>query len=251
MKVVAIIPARLASARFPNKPLVKIHGHSMIEHVYRRAECAALVDEIYIATCDEEIAVETKRFGGKVIMTSSSHSRGTDRVAEAAEKVEGDLIFNIQGDEPLIDPDSIDESIALMKNNGFPCLNWITPINDREAFLSKNIVKAVIDKNKRILYFSRQPIPSSREGGPNCAYKQLGAYLFRKDFLLQYAKWPERPLEQAEKVDMLRILEYGFAIEAFITKDLVGVDIPENLSLVERLLLKDPLHTSLFKAGCR
>lgn len=251
MKTVCIIPARMKSSRFYGKPIAKILGHPMVEHVYKRVQLAQHVDEVYVATCDREIAEVVEQFGGQVIMTSDKHVRGTDRVAEAALNIEADIILNAQGDEPLIDPDSINESITLMKNSGFQCLNWITPINDREVFLSQNIVKTVIDKDKKILYFSRQPIPSSCEGTPNCVYKQLGVYFFRKDFLLRYAKWPERPLEQAEKVDMLRILEYGFAIEAFIAKDLIGVDTPENLSLVEQLLLKDPLCNSLFKAGCR
>jgi len=251
MKVVGIIPARLASTRFPGKPLVKIHGKPMIEHVYRRVQCANLIDELYIATCDEEIAVETERFGGKAIMTSSAHTRCTDRAAEAAKKINADIVINIQGDEPLIDPDALDESISIMKNNNSQCLNWITPISKWEVFISRDTVKAVVDKDNKILYFSRQPIPNcGREDFKN-AFKQMGVYVFRKQFLLQYASWREMPLEKAEKVDMLRILEHGFAIDAFITKDMIGVDTPQDLSLVEQALLEEPLYNRIFKTGCK
>lgn len=245
--VVGIIPARMASTRFPGKPLVKIQGHSMIEHVYRRSMMAKTIDKVYIATCDDEIANAAKGFNAEVIMTSTAHTRGTDRVAEAAEKVQADIIINIQGDEPFIDPDSLDASVALMENNEFQCLNWITPINEWGVFISQNTVKTVIDNDNKILYFSRQPIPSSCEGSLEKVFKQMGVYLFRKDFLLQYASWPETPLEIAEKVDMLRILEQGFSIKAFITKDMIGVDVPEDVSIVEELLVADTLCSEIFK----
>jgi len=184
-------------------------------------------------------------------MTSSAHTRCTDRVAEAAENIDADIVINIQGDEPLIDPEAIDESISIMKNNKFRCLNWITPIKEWEVFISQNTVKTAIGKDNKILYFSRQPIPTSGQENLKNAFKQMGVYIFRKQFLLQYSSWQEMPLEKAEKVDMLRILEHGFDIKAFITKDMIGVDTPEDLSLVEQILLEDPLHNKIFKTSHR
>lgn len=248
MKVVGIIPARLASTRFPNKPLAKILGHSMIEHVYRRAETAKYIDELYIATCDDEIAKKTREFGGKTIMTSSSHTRGTDRVAEAARKVKADIILNIQGDEPLVDPEALDGGIMEIKNKSdIQCVNLVTPINNWKFFIDHNIIKATLDKNNRILYFSRLPIPSSTKEDFKAAFKQIGIYIFRKEFLLQFSNWKETSLEMAEKIDMLRILEHGFPIGAFYTKDMVSVDTPEDLFFVEEILSKDPLYQRIFK----
>lgn len=247
MKVVAIIPARMASTRFPGKPLAKINGHPMIEHVYRRVLCSKQIDELYVATCDAEIADEIKRCGGKVIMTSPSHVRGTDRVAEAAQKIKADIVINVQGDEPMVDPARLDEAIAFMKKRkDIRCLNLVAPIKDWSFFVSKDVVKVTLDKDNRILYFSRQPIPNCEQQNFRNAFKQIGIYLVYRELLLKFSRWAETPLEKTEKVDMLRFLENGSRIYAYISKDMVGVDTPQDLSLVERMLLEDPLYQQLF-----
>ncbi len=245
--VVAIIPARLASTRFPNKPLAKIHGYSMIEHVYRRTRCAKTIDEVYIATCDDKIAHLVQRFGGEVIMTADTHTRGTDRVAEAATKVNAEIILNVQGDEPLVGPESLDAAVSYMKmHQDLQCINLVSHIKDWDVFIDQDVIKTVVDQNNNVLYFSRQPIPTSKKNDFGDALKQIGIYLFRKPFLLQFTSWQESPLEKEEKIDMLRILEKGVRIVAFQTKDMVSVDNPRDLAVVEKLLLEDPLYHKLF-----
>ncbi len=248
MKVAGIIPARLASSRFPGKPLAKILGKTMIEHVYRRAKLAGSIDELYIATCDREIAEEADKFGCKYIMTSPAHTRGTGRIAEASQQIEADIILNIQGDEPLINPEALDKSISIFKKNKkICCMNWISPIRDWDIFVKQNIVKTAVDRNNKIMYFSRQAIPTSSPGSLNNAFKQMGVYIFRNELLLQYARWNEAPLEKLERVDMLRILEHGYPIEAFITNDMVGVDTKEDLIEVEKILKKDLIYRRIFE----
>lgn len=252
MKVVAVIPARLASTRFPGKPLAKIHGRSVIEHVYRRVQCATLIDEVYLATCDKEIANEVERFKGNVIMTSSLHTRGTDRVAEAVEKIEADFVINVQGDEPMVDPGVLDEAITFIQKRGdIRCLQLTAQIRDWKVFISQNVVKATTDMNNKILYLSRQPIPAQTKHDFKKALKQIGIYLIHKDLLLQFSRWDETPLEKTEKVDMLRILENGVPIYAFNSRDMISVDTPEELFLVEQILSKDPLYHQLFTTDCK
>lgn len=247
MKVVAVIPARMASTRFPGKPLVKINGRTMLEHVYRRVKCATLVDEVYVATCDNEIVEEVRKFNGKSIMTSSRHTRGTDRVAEAAAKISADVVINVQGDEPMVDPNVLDKAIAFInKREDVQCMNVISSINTWDCFVSRDVVKTVLDKNNKVLYFSRQPIPTCKQQNFKNAFKQIGIYFFRKEFLLQFSRWPETSLEQMEQVDMLRIIENGFSIYTFKSNDMIGVDRPEEVALVEQALLGDPLYQKLF-----
>ena len=246
-KVACIIPARMASTRFRGKPIAKILGRSMIEHVYRRVRLARSIDEIYIATCDQEIADEIYKFGGQAIMTSSLHTRGTDRVAEAARALDAGIIINVQGDEPLVDPESLDRSIELMSANGqIECVNLVAPIADWDVFTSVNVVKTVVDKQGRVLYFSRQPVPTRSKENFRSALKQIGIYLFRKDLLFRYASWPQTPLEVQEGVDMLRILEHGVCIDTFLAKDMISVDTPEELCAMEKILAGDPLCRRIF-----
>ena len=247
MKVIAIIPARMASTRFPGKPLAKINGRTMLEHVYRRVKCATLVDEVYVATCDNEIVDEVKKFNGKAIMTSSRHTRGTDRVAEAVAKIEADIVINVQGDEPMVDPNVLDKAIAFItRHEDVQCVNLISPINDWDCFVSRDVVKTVLDKNNKVLYFSRQPIPTCKPESFKNAFKQIGIYFFRKEFLLKFSQWSETSLEQMEQVDMMRIIENGFSIYTFKSNDMVSVDKPEDVALVEQALLNDPLYQKLF-----
>ena len=245
--VIGIIPARLASTRFPNKPLAKMHGYSMIEHVYRRSKYAKSIDEIYITTCDGEIADEAKRFGAKVIMTSNTHTRGTDRVAEAANKVDADIVINIQGDEPLVDPYSLDEAIEYMQNDKIiKSINLVSRITNWDIFADPGVVKTVINEANKVLYFSRQPIPDVAKDNFEYGLKQIGIYLFRKEFLLEFSSWEETPLEKKEKVDMLRILERGFSVDSFEVKDMVSVDTPEDLKVAEKLISEDELFRKIF-----
>ncbi|MFH2058515.1 MAG: 3-deoxy-manno-octulosonate cytidylyltransferase [Pseudomonadota bacterium] len=247
MKVVGIIPARMNSTRLPNKPLAKIWGKSMIEHVYKRTKCAELIDDVFIATCDEEIAIETEKFGGKYIMTSDRHTRGTDRVAEAAESIEADYIFNIQGDEPLVDPKVLDAVITqILEDKTIKCINLVSLIKDWQVFCDFNVVKAVVNQKNEALYFSRQPIPTTSEQKFISGLKQIGIYIFQKQFLLDYISWDETPLEQSEMVDMMRILEKGFTINTFLSKDMVSVDTSEDLTYVTQLLKDDELCKDLF-----
>lgn len=247
MKVIAIIPARMGSTRFHGKPLAKIHGHSMIEHVYRRVQCARLIDEVYLATCDEEIASESEKFGGKVIMTSSSHTRGMDRVVEAAKKIEADIVINVQGDEPTVDPNTLDWAISYFKKErDIQCLNLTAPIKEWGVFINENVVKITIDKNNKVLFFSRQPIPTQTQKDFKGAIKQIGVYLIQKEVLIKFASWRESPLEMAERVDMLRFLENGYSVYAFESRDMVGVDTPEDIALVEQILVNDSLYCKLF-----
>lgn len=246
MRVAGVIPARMASTRFPNKPLVKILGIPMIEHVARRTLLAKKIDDVYLATCDQEIADASKKMGIKSIMTSDRHTRGTDRVAEAAKSIDADLIINIQGDEPLIDPDDLDAAISSLEANvDAQCSNLITPILDEASFRNKNVVKATIDLSGKVLYFSRSAIPHALNGVPVAAYRQIGVYLFRSDFLQRFTQWPESPLEKIESVDMMRILENGYAIYSHVSKNMIGVDVPSDVALVEEALLKDSIHSKI------
>jgi 3-deoxy-manno-octulosonate cytidylyltransferase (CMP-KDO synthetase) len=220
----------------------------MIEHVFRRVQCAKGINEIYVATCDEEIADQVKKFGGKSIMTSASHTRGTDRVAEAARKIDSDIIINVQGDEPTVDPSTLDAAISYFREkSGIKCLNLTAPIQEWRVFTDENVVKTIIDRESKVLYFSRQPIPTQMQKDFRGALKQIGIYLIDKDLLRKFSRWRESPLEMTERVDMLRILENGFSIHAFRSKDMISVDTYEDLSAVERALAHDPLYHQLFK----
>lgn len=247
MRVAAIIPARMASTRFPGKPLALINGRPMIEHVYRRVCCSRIIDGVYVATCDMEIDREVLGFGGKAVMTSMLHKRGTDRVAEAARGIDADVVINIQGDEPMVDPVMLDEAAAFMlRRDEIRCMNLITPINDSRSFASRDVVKAAVGKSGRILYFSRQPIPTCKGEDMGMAFKQIGIYLVRRDLLMDFPGWQESPLEEAEQVDMLRFLENGAPVHAYLSKDMIGVDTPGDVAIVQRALMKDPLYLRLF-----
>ena len=249
--VVGIIPARMASTRFPGKPLAKIKGRSMIEHVYRRSLRAKYIDDIYIATCDREISAEAENFGAKTIMTSDTHTRGTDRVAEAAQQIRAEIIINIQGDEPLVDPASLDKAIVHMKaNSGIRAINLVSPITNWEVFTNQGVVKTVVDKDNKVLYFSRQPVPTCSKESFQKGLKQIGIYLFRKEFLLEFSSWEETNLEIIEKIDMLRILENGIDIDAVEVSDMVSVDTPEDLREAEGLMEQDQLFQDIFKVDC-
>ncbi|WP_025177216.1 3-deoxy-manno-octulosonate cytidylyltransferase [Leptospira kirschneri] len=245
MRTIAILPARMASSRFPNKPLVKISGLEMIEHVRRRVEMSSSVDEVVVATCDEIIKQRIESFGGKAVMTSDVHRGCIDRVAEAALYVKGDIVIVVQGDEPLILPAMLDDLVKPMLNDSsIYCTNLVTKIVDEEEFQSPNAPKVVVDKNWDLLYASREPIPS-RKKYSNEDYlklKQLGVIAFRNDFLQTFAALAPTPLEIIESVDMNRAVEHGYKVRMVLTEGImIGVDVPGDVSRVESVFKTDLL----------
>lgn len=246
MTAIGIIPARMAASRFPGKPLAPICGYPMIEHVYRRAAKSAWLDGVYIATPDREIHDAALRFGAAVIMTSPAHTRSTDRVAEAARGVPGDIVVNIQGDEPLLNPAALDLLGAAMSDPTVVCANLVNRITRDDDFQSPHQIKVVRDCRDNVLYMSRKPIPS--DGNPShIRLRQLGIIAFRRDFLATYATLPPTPLEVAESIDVLRALEHGYSIRAVMSPyDSFGVDTPDDLNAAATVLAGDPLMADLF-----
>lgn len=245
MKVVGIIPARMAATRFPNKPLESILGMPMIEHVRRRVSMCADLDEVIVATCDNEIRKVVEAAGGKVIMTSKTHERCTDRIAEAAETINADVIINIQGDEPLVLPEMMSEVIKpFWDDNEISCVNLVSRIINDDEFEDPNAPKVVTNRFGELLYISREPIPSKKKAD-NTDYirlKQLGIISFRSDFLQVFTKLEPTPLEKIESVDMNRAVEHGYRVKIVETKgQMIGVDIPTDIQRVEEILKSDPL----------
>ncbi|MDH3999288.1 MAG: 3-deoxy-manno-octulosonate cytidylyltransferase [Desulfuromonadales bacterium] len=247
MGVTVIIPARYASTRFPGKPLADILGKPMIQWVYERSQQCSLVDRTIVATDDERIAAAVKAFGGDVAMTRSDHATGTDRLAEVAAQLDDDLIVNVQGDEPLIDPQMIEAAVApLLADASIPMGTVQTPLTSLEEYRNPNVVKVVCDRNGFALYFSRSPIPFPRDYSEDefakrwnelaCA-KHVGLYVYRRDFLLQYPKLETTLLETQECLEQLRALEHGYRIHVAHT-ELVGqgVDTPQDLQRVIELI---------------
>lgn len=240
-KIIAIIPARMGSTRFPGKPLAKIFDLPMIEHVRRRIKMCKILSEVYVATCDDEIKKAVESFGGKVIMTSKSHERCTDRIEEAARSLESDIIVNVQGDEPLITPIMIEKLVEpLVLNDDIQASCLVYPIIDLSNLEDINTVKAVMDLKHSIMYFSRSGIPNFKQGKEADTFEQSGVMAYKKDFLHTYSQLAPTPLECAESVDMLRIIEHGYKIYGVIWDDAtIQVDMPEHISNVEEAILKD------------
>ena len=243
--VIAIIPARFQSTRLPGKALAEIAGRPMIEHVYRRASSARTVSRVLVATDDRRIYEAVERFGGEARMTSPAHASGTDRLAEVAASLEIDLIVNVQGDEPLLAPDTIDAAVAPLAAD--PALEMSTlrrRITDRAELQNPNVTKVVVDADGYALYFSRAAIPYTRPGQPAAdAWAHIGLYAYRRATLLRLAALPPTALERAEALEQLRALEHGIRIKAVETAhDTPGVDTPEDLERV-RALLAHPIAT--------
>jgi len=238
-RVVAIIPARMGSSRFPGKPLAPLLGRPMIEHVLKSAEMCTQLSAVYVATCDEEIRNVVERLGGRVIMTSPTHERASDRVAEAAEQVEAGIVVMIQGDEPMITPAMIEASVTpLLEDQSVECVNLIRRITNRQDYLDPNTIKVVMNVNGDALYFSRAPIPFT-PANPAGVFKQVCVIPFRAEFLREFARLAPTPLERAESIDMLRILEHGRRVRLVeTTVETHAVDTPEDLQLVETLMEK-------------
>jgi 3-deoxy-manno-octulosonate cytidylyltransferase (CMP-KDO synthetase) len=235
-RVVVIIPARYESTRLPGKPLADLGGRPMIQHVYERARRASGIERVLIATDDERIRAAVERFGGDVVMTSRHHPTGTDRIAEVARSLEADVIVNVQGDLPLLDPAMVDAAAApLRAEAGLPMATLKTPIHGREELANPNVVKVVTDRDGYALYFSRTPVPHHRDGAGDgvLAYRHIGLYVYRRDFLLSFAKLAPTPLEQAERLEQLRALEWGFRIRVTeVPEAAVEVDTPADLERV-------------------
>jgi len=256
MYIIGIIPARLAASRFPNKPMASILGMPMIGHVYQRAKMCPQLNDVWVATCDEEIFKYIHSIGGKAVMTADMHQRASDRAAEAVVKIEQmegvkvDYVAMIQGDEPMLMPGMIDDLInPVVKDPTLKITNLINEIATEEEFNSPNVVKVVLDLNDFVLYFSREPIPSKRKyNGVLPMWKQLGIILFDKDLLLEYIKLPPTPLEIIESVDMNRLLEHGRRIKMVKTTfKSCGVDMPADVKFVEAQLKTDPLIEKYLK----
>ena len=241
-RVLAVIPARYASTRFPGKIIALIAGKPVVYHTYLRACQAHLVSEALIAADDERVVEALRPYDVRVVMTRADHPSGTDRIAEVAEKAVADIIVNVQGDEPLIDPKTIDETIQPLLDQPDVCMSTARNlITDPEQIENPNVVKVVCDARGHALYFSRCPIPyirdaSDRAAAPPCYWQHVGLYGYRRDFLLRYAKMPQTPLEKLEKLEQLRVIENGFKIAVVDTEyDSIGVDTPEDLEKVRLL----------------
>ena len=242
MKITAVIPARYASTRFPGKALAELCGKPMIQHVYERTAKASLVNEVIVATDDERIQRVVNSFGGICRMTRTDHETGTDRLAEVAETLDADIVVNVQGDEPLIEPEMIDQAIRpFLSDSSLRMGTLKTRIRCLHDFLGPNVVKVVTDRSGFALYFSRSPLPFFRDkwrdlkdesfaSGKLLCYKHVGLYVFRRDFLLEYAAMAPTFLELSEKLEQLRAIENGIKIRVEETDfESIGVDTPEDL----------------------
>ena len=227
---IAIIPARFQSTRLPGKPVLKIQGKTLIEHVYRRVQSAESVERILVATDDDRIAAAVREFGGEVAMTHNRHQSGTDRLAEAAAHLPPDaLVVNVQGDEPLIEPDIIDRAVAAARHRDASIVTLMTKLPDPSAVADPNRVKVVVDRNGFALYFSRSPIPF---GGPasGTTFLHVGLYVYRVEFLKEFTRLDRTPLETAERLEQLRALEHGFRIRVVeVESESWGIDTPADL----------------------
>ncbi len=227
-----VIPARYGSTRFRGKPLADLWGKPIIQHVWERAGRARLVDRVIIATDDERIAHAARDFGAEVAMTRPDHPSGTDRVAEVAHTLTSEVIVNVQGDEPLMDPAHIDAAARpLLIDPAIPMGTLCCPIDDIADLADPNVVKVVVDRQGFALYFSRLPIPFVRdEHADAIRYRHLGLYVYRRGFLLSLAGLAPTPLEQAERLEQLRVLEHGHRLRvAIVDHASPGVDTPADL----------------------
>ncbi len=254
-KAAAIIPARWASTRFPGKPLAQIKNKPMIQWVVEQAQKASRISEVIVATDDARILEAVTGFGGTAVMTSADHATGSDRIADVASGLNCDIVVNVQGDEPLIPPENIDQVVGCLDRD--PSLTVATlmmPIHDRDEIIDPDVVKVTTDQKGRALYFSRAPIPfhrdewksgspedisKSKEQGMSQVFKHIGLYAYTRSFLLELSRMKPTPLERLEKLEQLRILENGYPIQVEITeKQSLGVDHINDLEKVERFLEK-------------
>jgi 3-deoxy-manno-octulosonate cytidylyltransferase (CMP-KDO synthetase) len=238
-----IIPARYASTRFPGKPLHRIAGKPLVQHVWERCRQVSLASAVVIATDDDRIAEAARGFGAEVAMTRSDHPSGTDRLAEvAAQRPEATHFLNVQGDEPLINPNLLDTMIATLRDTpGLPMITAASPLAEGPEIDNPNIVKVVLTTNGDALYFSRSRIPFPRNPPALPCHRHLGVYGYSRDFLVRFVAWPPSPLEITESLEQLRALENGARLRVILTTDeSPGVDTPEQAHAVELLLARAP-----------
>lgn len=250
MRVVGIIPARMASSRFPGKPLADICGIPMVGHVYFRSKMSKALDDVYIATCDEEIKNYAQSVGAQAVMTLDTHERASDRAAEAVLKIEKetkekvDVVVMIQGDEPMLRPEMIDLAVEpILKDKDIQVTNLMSRLKTREEQRDPNEVKVVVDNNNYALYFSREALPSDKKTKEEiAAYKQVCIIPFRRDFLVTFNELQPTPLEKTESVDMLRVLEHGYKVKMVPAEfDTYSVDTAEDLKRVASMMKNDAL----------
>lgn len=252
MENAGIIPARYGSSRFPGKPLAEIAGKTMIERVYRCTAAAESLDEVIVATDDRRIAKEVESFGGRAVMTDPDHSSGTDRIAEVAAGLDCDLVANVQGDEPLMRPEMIEEALELLRGDNQAVMSTLASPLPAGDFDNRNRVKVVRDREGHALYFSRAPIPARPAGSRNdrnssnsenmegSPLLHIGLYVYRRDFLLEFTELNPTPLEQRESLEQLRALENGYKIRVGICEHHgPGVDRPEDIEAVEKILAQE------------
>jgi 3-deoxy-manno-octulosonate cytidylyltransferase (CMP-KDO synthetase) len=251
MTIIAVIPARMGSSRYPGKPLADIHGLPMVGHVALRTAMCPRLAATYIATCDGEIMDFAASRGIRAVMTADTHTRCTDRTAEAMLAIEKDLgrrvdiVVMVQGDEPMVTPGMIEAAIApLLEEPDLQVVNLMADLADAAEFEDPNEVKVVTDLRNNALYFSREPIPSRKKGAATVPMKkQVCVIPFRRDYLLRYTSLPESPLEIIESVDMMRVLENGDAVRmAPVPERTLSVDTPEDLARVVEMMRDDPLR---------
>lgn len=240
-KVIVVIPARYGATRLPGKPLVQLAGKPMIQRVFERAKLAKTAHRVIVATDDDRILKAVEAFGGEARMTRSDHRTGTERVAEVAAHVEGEVFVNVQGDEPLLDPAAVDAAVhALLEDPPAMVATVATAIKTPADIMDPNVVKTVLDFDNNALYFSRAPIPWVRDSAAHLLvrhWKHLGLYVFQRDALLDYPTLPQGELERIEQLEQLRWMENGFKVRvAEVEHDAVSVDVPEDIARVEKLL---------------
>lgn len=251
MNIIGIIPARLGSSRFPNKPLAKILGMPMVGHVALRSRMCTDLSEVYVATCDKEIADYASSIGIKAVMTADTHERASDRTAEALLKVEKetgkrvDIVVMIQGDEPMVTPEMISAAVKpLVEDDNTKVSNLMATLNSEEEHDDPNEIKVVVDRDGFALYFSREPIPSRKKNARNVPMlKQVCVIPFQRDFLLEYNKMTPTSLEIAESIDMNRILENGLKVKMVYTDSATySVDTESDLKFVEQCMKEDKMR---------
>ena len=249
MSILAIIPARMASSRFPGKPMIKIVGKPMIGHVYERVSKSKILDKVIVATCDNEILNYIESIGGEAVLTSDKHERASDRCAEALLKTElkynikYDIVLMVQGDEPLIIPEMIEQAInPMILDNTINVVNLMAKIADKVEFEDRNCIKVVCDLHSNALYFSREPIPTQTRSNLALMFKQVCIIPFKRDFLIEYNSLMPTPLEISESVDMMRVLEHGYKVKMVKTEyETQSVDTPNDLLKVESAIKSNNL----------
>lgn len=241
MKIIAVIPARYASTRFPAKLMQDLGGKTVIRRTYEATVETALFDDVFVATDSDLIFDEIVKHGGKAVMSVKSHESGSDRIAEAVMDIEADIVINVQGDEPFVNKENLANLIEVFANDAskeIDLASLMTPLNDWNLIENPNNVKVVVDNTNTALYFSRSVIPYPREENVGVQYFQhIGVYAFRKAALLQFTTWPMKTLEASEKLEQLRYLEHGKRIKMISTKHVgVGIDTIEDLERARQIL---------------